>query len=163
GPKGASVPLDVAPLFETTEDVPRAAAIVHRLLADAQYREPVRRRADQQIVMLGYSDSNRSRGVAAARWSQQAPAEALVASPARHGVKITFFHGRGGTIGRGGGSPFETVLAAPEGAIAGTLRTTEQGEAINAKFGLRGIAMRTLEQTVSAVLFVTARPPAPLP
>src|SRR5690606_21579044 len=163
GPKGAAVPLDVAPLFETTEDVRQAPAIVDRLLSDVRYREHLRRRDDHQIVMLGYSDSNRSGGMAAARWSLHEAQEALVATAARHGVKLTFFHGRGGTIGRGGGSPSETVLAAPEGAIAGSLRTTEQGEAINAKFGLRGIAMRTLEQTVSAVLLVTARPPAPPP
>jgi phosphoenolpyruvate carboxylase len=161
GPKGAAVPLDIAPLFETTEDVEHAPAIMEKLLADERYRDHLRRRGYHQIVMLGYSDSNRSGGVTAARWSVHEAQEALVATMARHGVKLTLFHGRGGTISRGGGSPYETVLAAPDGAIAGRLRTTEQGEAINAKYGLRGIAMRSLEQTLSAVLWVTARPPVP--
>lgn len=159
GPKGESVPLDIAPLFETGEDVERAPKIMDNLLADQRYREHLRARGDQQIVMLGYSDSYRDGGVAAARWSLQKAQQALVTTMQRHGVALTVFHGRGGTISRSGGQ-HEAVLAAPQGAIAGRLRMTEQGENINTKYGLRGIALRSLEQTLSAVLLVTTRPPA---
>jgi phosphoenolpyruvate carboxylase len=159
GSKGDSVPLDVAPLFETGEDVERAPRIMEKLLADPLYRDHLRARGDQQIVMLGYSDSYRDGGVAAARWSLQKAQQALVETMQRHGVALTVFHGRGSTTSRSGGSPHEGILAAPSGAIAGRLRMTEQGENINTKYGLRGIAMRSLEQTLSAVLLVTMRPP----
>ena len=163
GPKGEAVPLDVAPLFETGEDVERAPKIMERLLADMVYREHLRARGDHQIVMLGYSDSHRDGGIAAARWSLQRAQQALVGIMQKHGVALTVFHGRGGTMSRSGGAQYEAVLAAPPGAIAGRLRMTEQGEIINTKYGLRAIAMRTLEQILSAVLLVTLRPPPPSP
>jgi phosphoenolpyruvate carboxylase len=163
GPKGESVPLDIAPLFETGEDVERAPRIMERLLRDQLYREHLRARGDQQIVMLGYSDSHRDGGIAASRWSLQKAQQALVEVMARHGVALTVFHGRGGTVSRSGGAQHEAVLAAPRGAIAGRLRMTEQGENINTKYGLRGIALRTFEQLLSAVLLVTVRPPAQKP
>jgi phosphoenolpyruvate carboxylase len=163
GPKGDAVPLDIAPLFETVEDVDRAPIIVDALLSDERYREHVRGRGDRQIVMLGYADSHRDGGFAAARWSLHKAQQSLVATATRHGVELTLFHGRGATASRTGANLYEAVLAAPPGTIAGRLRVTEQGETINAKYGLRGIAMRSLEQTLSAVLLVTARPPAPNP
>jgi phosphoenolpyruvate carboxylase len=163
GPKGHAVPLDIAPLFETGEDVERAPKIMDKLLADKVYREHLRARGDQQIVMLGYSDSHRDGGIVAARWSLQKAQQQLVDVVRRHGVALTVFHGRGGTISRSGGALHEAVLAAPAGAIAGRLRMTEQGENINTKYGLRGIALRTLEQTLSAVLLVTLRPPPESP
>ena len=159
GPKGEAVPLDIAPLFETGEDVERAPKIMERLLGDKLYREHLRARGDHQIVMLGYSDSYRDGGVAAARWSLQKAQQALVAVMARHGVTLTVFHGRGGTMSRTSGAQHEAVLAAPRGAIMGKLRMTEQGEVVNTRYGLRGIALRTFEQLVSAVLLVTVRPP----
>src|SRR5882672_5361953 len=158
-PKGANVPLDIAPLFETVEDVERAPQIMERLLADERYRAHLRGRGDHQIVMLGYFDSHRDGGVAAARWSLQKAQAALVETLGRHGIALTLFHGRGSTVSRSGGRLHEAVLAAPPGAIAGRLRMTEQGETVNSKYGLRGIAMRSLEQTVSSVLLVTSRPP----
>jgi phosphoenolpyruvate carboxylase len=109
--------------------------------------------------MLGYSDSHRDGGVGAARWSLQKAQQALVETMQRYGVTLTIFHGRGSTMSRTAGAQHEAVLAAPSGAIAGRLRMTEQGESINNKYGLRGIAMRTFEQVVSAVLLVTVRPP----
>ena len=160
GPKREAVPLDIAPLFETGEDVERAPKIMERLLKDKLYREHLRSRGDQQIVMLGYSDSHRDGGVAAARWSLQKAQHALVATMQRYGVALTIFHGRGSTMSRTAGAQHEAVLAAPSGAVAGRLRMTEQGESINNKYGLRGIALRTFEQVVSAVLLVTVRPPA---
>jgi phosphoenolpyruvate carboxylase len=163
GAKGAVAPLDIAPLFETVEDLQKAAEIMENLLADERYRNHLRGRGDHQIVMVGYSDSNKDGGVVAARWSLQMAQEALVSTMERHGIKLTLFHGRGGTISRAGGRVHEAVLAAPQGAIAGRLRMTEQGEAIHEKYGLRGIAMRSLEQTLSSVLLVTARPQQPHP
>jgi phosphoenolpyruvate carboxylase len=163
GPKAEAVPLDIAPLFETGEDVERAPKIMERLLGDKVYREHLRARGDHQIVMLGYSDSHRDGGVAAARWSLQKAQQALVETMAQHGVVLTVFHGRGGTMSRSGGALHEAVLAAPRGAISGWLRMTEQGENINTKYGLRGIALRTFEQILSAVLLVTVRPPAENP
>src|SRR5688572_32710296 len=126
GSKGESVPLDIAPLFETSEDVERAPRIMERLLKDKLYREHLRTRGDHQIIMLGYSDSHRDGGIAATRWSLQKAQQALVATMARYGVALTVFHGRGGTISRSGGALHEAVLAAPRGAIAGRLRMTEQ-------------------------------------
>ncbi len=159
GTKGAAVPIDIAPLFETVEDVERAPEIMDKLLADPRYREHLRGRADRQIVMLGYADSHRDGGFAAARWSLHVAQEAIVQTAARHGVELTLFHGRGATLSRSAGQLYEAVLAAPHGSIAGRLRITEQGETINAKYGLRGIAIRSIEQMLSAVLLVTARPP----
>ena len=159
GTKGAAVPLDIAPLFETVEDVERAPEIMDALLADPRYREHLRGRGNRQIVMLGYADSHRDGGLAAARWSLHVAQEAIVQRAARHGVELTLFHGRGATLSRSAGHLYEAVLAAPHGAIAGRLRITEQGETINAKYGLRGIAIRSVEQMLSAVLLVAARPP----
>ena len=159
GVKGAVTPLDIAPLFETVEDLERAPQIMEKLFADERYRTHLRGRSDHQLIMVGYSDSNKDGGVIAARWSLQKAQAALVETMRHHGVKLTLFHGRGGTISRAGGRLHEAVLAAPAGAIDGRLRMTEQGETINSKYGLRGIAMRSLEQTLSSVLLVTARPP----
>ena len=161
GPKGEAVPLDIAPLFETVEDLERAPEIMEQLLADERYRDHLRGRGDRQVIMIGYSDSHKDGGIAAARWSLQKAQQALVEMMRRHRVELTLFHGRGGTISRSGGSLHEAVLAAPNGTVAGHLRMTEAGEVINAKYGLRGIAMRSLEQTLSAVMLVTARPPKP--
>ena len=163
GPKGEAVPLDIAPLFETVEDLERAPEIMEQLLADERYRDHLRGRGDRQVIMIGYSDSHKDGGIAAARWSLQKAQQALVEMMRRHRVELTLFHGRGGTISRSGGSLHEAVLAAPNGTVAGHLRMTEAGEVINAKYGLRGIAMRSLEQTLSAVMLVTARPPRPEP
>lgn len=161
GPKGGDVPLDVAPLFETAEDLQNAADIMAGLLQDPGYRVHLAGRGDHQMVMIGYSDSNQDGGMVSACWTLHRAQQALVAVTKRFGVHLTVFHGRGGTISRGGGRLHEAVLAAPRGAVAHRLRVTEQGEMINVKYGLRGIAMRSLEQTLSSLLFVTATPPAP--
>jgi phosphoenolpyruvate carboxylase len=161
GPKGADVPIDVAPLFETAEDLQNAADIMRRLLNDERYRKHLSARGDQQMVMIGYADSNQDGGMVSACWTLQTAQRELVEVLAEFGVSLTLFHGRGGTISRGGGRVHDAVLAAPYGAVSGRLRMTEQGESINAKYGLRGIAMRSLEQTLSSVLWVTANPPRP--
>ncbi len=157
------VPLDVAPLFETVADLEDAAAIVRALLDEPSYRSHLAARAMHQMVMIGYSDSNKDAGIAASRWALQRAQAALVETTERSGVDLTFFHGRGGTVSRGGGRIASAMLSAPRGSVKGRLRVTEQGEVINAKYGLRGIAMRTLEQTVSAVTLATALPRPPEP
>ena len=110
--------------------------------------------------MVGYSDSNKDAGFASARWALQRAQIELVAACDAAGVELTIFHGRGGTISRGGSRTHEAVLSAPRGSVKGRLRVTEQGEIINAKYGLRGIAMRTLEQALGSGMLATARPPA---
>ena len=160
---GKHVPLDVAPLFETVADLERAPRVVQELLGDAYYRAHLEARGTHQLVMIGYSDSNKDAGIAASRWALQQAQAALVTTSERSGVDLTFFHGRGGTVSRGGGRIASAMRSAPRGSVQGRLRVTEQGEVINAKYGLRGIAMRTLEQTVSAVALATALPPPRTP
>ncbi len=154
----ADVPLDVAPLFETVADLERAPDVMRALFADAHYRAHLAARDMRQVVMIGYSDSNKDAGIGAARWALHRAQAGIIATAEAGGVDLTFFHGRGGTVSRGGGRITSAILSAPPGSVRGRLRVTEQGEAINAKYGLRGIAMRTLEQTVSAVMLASALP-----
>ena len=151
------VPLDIAPLLETVDDLERGPAIVAELLDDRVYKAHLETRARRQVVMIGYSDSNKDSGIAAARWALHLAEEALVGVAEERGLDLTLFHGRGGTISRGGGRTHTAALAAPRGAVRGRLRVTEQGEIINAKYGLRGIAIRTLEQAASSVTEATLR------
>ncbi len=155
------VPLDMAPLFETVADLAAAPRVVGELLADPYYRAHLAERGMHQMVMIGYSDSNKDAGIGASRWALHHAQAALVETTERSGVDLTFFHGRGGTVSRGGGKITSAILSAPPRSVHGRFRMTEQGEAINAKYGLRGIALRTLEQTVSAVALATALPRAP--
>ena len=150
------VPLDVAPLFETVEDLSNAADVMQELFDDPDYRAHLAARGDGQIVMVGYSDSNKDGGLAAARWALYRAQRRLAETCGRAGVGLTIFHGRGGSVSRGGGKMHRAVLASPAGTVQDRLRVTEQGEMINAKYGLRGIALRTLEQTAGAVLRATA-------
>jgi phosphoenolpyruvate carboxylase len=153
-----TIPLDVAPLFETVADLEAAPDVLRALAADTLYREHLARRGQRQMVMIGYSDSNKDGGIAASRWGLQRAQAALAAVANDGGADLTIFHGRGGSVSRGGGRITSSVLAAPAGTVRGRLRMTEQGEAINARYGLRGIAMRTLEQAVGAVALATALP-----
>jgi len=163
-PKGGAIPLDITPLFETVKDLENAPMIMERLLKDEIYKEHLESRSGHQTIMVGYSDSNKDGGLASARWTLQKTQAELVRTLSTNGTKLTLFHGRGGTVSRGGGGRIhEAVNASPPGAVAGRLRVTEQGEMINAKFGLRAIAMRTLERTVSSVLWVSASKRVPHP
>lgn len=155
-----SVPLDVAPLFETVDDLENGPQAMRALFAAPVYRAHLRRRGNRQMVMVGYSDSNKDGGIVASRWAVQQAQAALAKVAEEAGVTLTIFHGRGGTTSRGGGKTHRAVLAEPAGAVGGHLRMTEQGEMINNKYGLRGIAMRTLEQCTGATLVATARPAA---
>ncbi|MEO7063159.1 MAG: phosphoenolpyruvate carboxylase [Dokdonella sp.] len=155
------VPLDIAPLFETISDLHAAPDTLAELLKDPTYRAHLKKRGDRQSIMLGYSDSAKDGGILAARWTLQHGQIALLKVAHENGVELAFFHGRGGSISRGGGKTSRAVLAAPRGAIDAHLRVTEQGEVIHRKYGMRALALRTLEQTVGAVLMATLcqRPP----
>ncbi len=152
------VPLDVAPLLETVDDLNNGPEILDSLLSDEHYREHLALRGNRQTVMIGYSDSNKDGGLASARWALQNAQETLVNTVESEDVELTLFHGRGGTISRGGSKTHVAVLGAPPGTVNGRLRVTEQGEIINEKYGLRGIALRTLEQLTGSVALATAMP-----
>ncbi|MDJ0812237.1 MAG: phosphoenolpyruvate carboxylase [Woeseiaceae bacterium] len=156
--KRFEIPLDVAPLLETVDDLKRGREILKELLATPQYREHLERRDNRQTVMIGYSDSNKDGGLASARWALQNAEVMLVNAVESEDVELTLFHGRGGTISRGGSKTHVAVLGAPPGTVNGRLRVTEQGEIINEKYGLRAIALRTLEQVTGSVALATAMP-----
>jgi phosphoenolpyruvate carboxylase len=152
------VPIDIAPLFETVDDLDAAPDTLRALFADPLYREHLAARGNRQVVMLGYSDSAKDGGLLASRWALQQTQVALTRLARDSGVQIAFFHGRGGSISRGGGKTERAVIAMPRGSVDGYLRVTEQGEVIHRKFGIRAIALRNLEQTTGAVLRATLRP-----
>ncbi|MDH3291411.1 MAG: phosphoenolpyruvate carboxylase [Gemmatimonadota bacterium] len=148
-------PLRVVPLFETVDDLRRAGATLRELLAIPGYRDRI---AGRQEVMLGYSDSAKDGGRLAAAWELYEAQEAIVAACREQNVPLTLFHGRGGTVGRGGGPTHLAIQSQPPGSVDGTLRVTEQGEMISAKFDLPGIASRTLEVYITATLEATLLP-----
>lgn len=156
--RNGDVPLDVAPLLETVDDLENGPDILNAVLATGLYKKHLRKRDKKQMVMIGYSDSNKDSGLAAARWALQNAQVTLVEAVKAHGVELTLFHGRGGTISRGGSKTHAAVLGSPPGTVNGHLRVTEQGEIINEKYGLRGIALRTLEQVTGSVALATAMP-----
>ncbi|MCD9029166.1 phosphoenolpyruvate carboxylase [Luteimonas sp. BDR2-5] len=152
------VPLDVAPLFETVDDLQAAPAVMRQLFDDPRYRRHLAARGDRQTVMLGYSDSAKDGGLLASRWALQRTQVELTALAQAAGVRIMFFHGRGGSVSRGGGKTERAVIAAPRGSVDGSLRVTEQGEVIHRKYGIRALALRNLEQSTAAVVRATLRP-----
>ncbi len=152
------VPLDIAPLFETVHDLAAAPAVFEALLVDPRYRAHLRSRGDRQIIMLGYSDSAKDGGLVASRWGLQRAQVELSELAHAWNVRLVFFHGRGGSVSRGGGKTERAVIAAPRGSVDGVLRVTEQGEVIHRKYGIRSIALRNLEQATAAVLKATLRP-----
>lgn len=153
-----AVPLDVVPLFETVEDLATAPSTMATLFADPVYRAHLAARGNRQTVMLGYSDSGKDAGICASRWGLQRAQVALMATAQASGVSLGFFHGRGGSVSRGGGKTTRALEAAPSGSVAGHLRVTEQGEVIHRKYGIPALALRSLEQTTGAVLRATLRP-----
>jgi phosphoenolpyruvate carboxylase len=146
---GVAAPLRVVPLFETAHDLRQAGPVLDQLLADPAYRD---RAAGRQQVMIGYSDSAKDVGRLAAGWELFKAQEDVVAACARHGVKVTLFHGRGGSVGRGGGPTHLALRSQPPGSIDGTLRVTEQGEMLQALFGFPDIAVRTMEVYTTGTL-----------
>jgi phosphoenolpyruvate carboxylase len=161
--EGDGVPLDIAPLFETVDDLKHGPATLRALLGDPVYREHLSRRGDRQLIMLGYSDSAKDGGILAARWALQRAQVELLDVAREADIGLIFFHGRGGSASRGGGKVTPALMASPRGAVAGRLRVTEQGEVIHRKYGIRALALRNLEQTVGAVLRASLRPRDPEP
>jgi len=145
-------PIQAAPLFETIEDLRAARPTLERLLQEPSALAVARARGVQE-VMIGYSDSNKDGSYLTSGWELHEASRALVGVTQAHGLKLQLFHGRGGTVGRGGGSAFAGVLAQPEGTVQGRIRTTEQGEVIANKYGEPEIALRNLDAlTCGAVL-----------
>ena len=153
---GASIRLPVAPLFETLEDLNNAESVMTKLLSIEWYRELI---DDRQMVMIGYSDSAKDAGVMAASWAQYRAQDALIKLCEKEGVTLTLFHGRGGTIGRGGAPAHSALLSQPPGSLKGGLRVTEQGEMIRFKFGLPQVTISSLALYASAILEANLLPP----
>jgi phosphoenolpyruvate carboxylase len=151
--------LPVSPLFETLDDLQRSRQVVDSLLKTPWYHQHI---AGELMVMIGYSDSAKDAGVLAAAWAQYTAQEELLACCAGHGVELTLFHGRGGTIGRGGAPAREALLSQPPGSLKNGLRVTEQGEMIRAKLGLTSLAVKTLALYTDAILKANLQtPPVP--
>ncbi|MCW2565437.1 MAG: phosphoenolpyruvate carboxylase [Mycobacterium sp.] len=148
-------PVGIVPLFETIDDLQRGSSILEAALDLPLYRAVVDARAQSQEVMLGYSDSNKDGGYLAANWALYRAELDLVESARKTGIRLRLFHGRGGTVGRGGGPSYDAILAQPPGAVSGSLRITEQGEVIAAKYAEPRVAHRNLETLVAATLEAT--------
>jgi phosphoenolpyruvate carboxylase len=145
--------IDVVPLFETLDDLDNAPKVMRALLEDPVYRRQLAARGNRQEVMIGYSDSGKDAGILAASWALYVGQEELARLFHEAGVELLLFHGRGGSVGRGGGSPVYRALAAlPPGTVDGRIKITEQGEIISQQFGLLPVAERTLEVTLAGVL-----------
>jgi phosphoenolpyruvate carboxylase len=152
-------PLRVVPLFERLDALEGAADCMETLFSAVWYKNYIN---GSQEVMIGYSDSAKDAGILSAAWGLYRAQEKLVSIFKKHQVKLTLFHGRGGTVARGGGPSYEAILSQPPGSVNGSIRITEQGEVIQAKYGLHGMAMETLQVYVGAVLEATLTPP-PMP
>ena len=161
--KKASADLIVVPLFETIEDLRNAAPIMQELYALPGILDLVKRSGAEQDIMLGYSDSNKDGGIVTSNWELYCAELALVKVfeplEQKHGVKLRLFHGRGGTVGRGGGPSYEAILAQPPGTVRGQIRLTEQGEVIGSKYANPEIGRRNLETLVAATLEATLLKP----
>ncbi|PIB64633.1 phosphoenolpyruvate carboxylase [Pseudomonas sp. 2822-17] len=155
---GVQRPMRVVPLFETLADLDNAGPVIEQLLLLPGYRA---RLQGPQEVMIGYSDSAKDAGTTAAAWAQYRAQERLVDICREQQVELLLFHGRGGTVGRGGGPAHAAILSQPPGSVAGRFRTTEQGEMIRFKFGLPDIAEQNLNLYLAAVLEATLLPPPP--
>ena len=156
---GIQTPLRVVPLFETLKDLDGAADTMHTLFSMHWYKQHIQGKHE---VMIGYSDSAKDAGFMSANWAQYRAQEELTAVAQQHGVQLTLFHGRGGSISRGGAPTQQALFSQPPGSISGAIRVTEQGEMIRFKFGLEEIALQNLEIYTAATLEATLLPP-PVP
>ena len=149
-------PLRVVPLFERLDDLEGASQCMDTLFSNAWYKQYIN---GEQEVMIGYSDSAKDAGILSASWGLYQAQEELVDVFDKHDIKLTLFHGRGGTVARGGVPAHQAILSQPPGSVNGSIRVTEQGEVIQAKYGLPGMATETLQIYLGAVLEATLTPP----
>jgi phosphoenolpyruvate carboxylase len=154
---GVSDRLDVVPLFETVADLHKAPETMERLFENPAYARHLAARGTAQTIMVGYSDSSKDGGYLTAHWELHLAQRALAGACRRHGVALTLFHGRGGTVGRGGGPTNRAILAQPPESVGGRLRLTEQGESVTNRYANPALARRHLEQLVHAVLVASGR------
>jgi phosphoenolpyruvate carboxylase len=155
---GSADGLQIVPLFETLADLEAAPRILSDLFGLDGYRRHLADCGDEQTVMVGYSDSNKDGGYLAANWALYRAQESIAQVCRAHGIKLTLFHGRGGSIARGGGPANRAIRAQPPGTVGGRFRVTEQGEIIAARYADLDLAHRHLEQVVHAVLLASAPP-----
>ncbi|MFW2176267.1 MULTISPECIES: phosphoenolpyruvate carboxylase [unclassified Moraxella] len=144
--------LNIVPLFETIEALQNSTRVMSELLDKPWYKAMIASRDNLQEIMLGYSDSNKDGGYVTSQWSLYQAEVQLVELAEKYAIQLRLFHGRGGSVGRGGGPSFEAILAQPEGSVAGQIRITEQGEVITAKYADAGNAERNLETLIAATL-----------
>ena len=162
-PQERRLDVDIVPLFETIADLRQSGAVMERVFQLPEYRQLLASRGHVQEVMLGYSDSNKDGGYLTSTWELYKAELALIDTFRRHGVVLRLFHGRGGSVGRGGGPSYQAILAQPPGALRGSIRVTEQGEVIAAKYSNAEVGRRNLETLAAATLEATLlerdRPP----
>jgi len=151
-PREGRLDVDIVPLFETIGDLQRCGPIMDELLGLPAYRRLLASRGDAQEVMLGYSDSNKDGGYLTSTWELYKAELVLIDVFKRHGIGLRLFHGRGGSVGRGGGPSYEAILAQPPGAVRGAIRITEQGEVIAGKYSNAEVGRRNLETLAAATL-----------
>jgi phosphoenolpyruvate carboxylase len=154
-PQVPALAMNIIPLFETIPDLQRSAQVMDRLLGLPRYRDWLASRGHTQEVMLGYSDSNKDGGFVTSGWELYKAEVALVDVFERHNVRLRLFHGRGGTVGRGGGPSYQAILAQPDGTVQGQIRITEQGEVIAGKYSHPEVGRRNLEILAAATLEAT--------
>ncbi|MDR0481291.1 MAG: phosphoenolpyruvate carboxylase [Gallionellaceae bacterium] len=147
--------INIIPLFETIDDLRHSAKVMDALFSVPEYRELLKSRGNTQEVMLGYSDSNKDGGYLTANWELYKAEIELVHVFENHGVEMRLFHGRGGTVGRGGGPSYQAILAQPPGSVNGQIRITEQGEIISSKYSNPEIGRRNLETLIAATMEAT--------
>ena len=154
---GVKNPLRIVPLFETLSDLQNSSKIVDNLFKNRWYTNIF---SNEQEIMIGYSDSSKDAGKFAASWAQYCAQEKLCSVANKHKIKLNFFHGRGGSVGRGGGPVYAALLSQPPGTVMGMTRVTEQGEVIQQKYGSESMAEYSLGTYIGAVLEATLSPPS---
>jgi phosphoenolpyruvate carboxylase len=152
---GVADDLDLVPLFETVDDLKNAPETMRVLFQNEVYKQHLQARGQRQQIMIGYSDSNKDGGYIASNWNLYVAQQTLAEICAEHGVILELFHGRGGSIGRGGGPTNRAILAQPSGSMQGPVKITEQGEVIAYRYSNKDIARRHFQQTMNAALLAT--------